>query len=89
MWLEFSKNQVEWNGPGGLPSTWRSSDWSSRAFCPICGSTIGAIDEKSTLAIALGIFDSPNRSEFAPAFHSYVSKRPKWWGIFNPNEKNK
>lgn len=81
MWAEFSRDQVEWNGPGGEPSKWRSSDCSSRAFCAVCGSTIGAIDDKPTLAIAVGIFDSPNRKELAPLFHSYVSKRPKWWSI--------
>lgn len=86
MWVEFSQDQVEWTGPGGEPSKWRSSEWSSRAFCPVCGSTIGAIDDKPTLAIAVGTFDSPNRQELAPLFHSHVSKRPKWWGICNPRD---
>lgn len=84
VWIEFSQDQVKWVGPGGEPARWRSSDWSSRAFCPTCGSTIGAIDDKPTLALALGTFDSPNRKELAPKSHSYVSKRPKWWGIHNP-----
>lgn len=86
MWVEFSQDQVEWTGPGGEPSKWRSSEWSSRAFCPVCGSTIGAIDDKPTLAIAVGTFDSPNRQELAPLSHSYVSKRPKWWSIFDPSK---
>jgi hypothetical protein len=86
MWVEFSTEQVRWIGPGGRPNTWRSSDWSSRAFCSVCGSTIGAIDDKPTLAIALGTFDSPNRKELAPLFHSHVSKRPAWWGIRDPRE---
>lgn len=85
MWVEFSSDQVEWTGAGGEPAKWRSSEWSSRAFCPVCGSTIGAIDDKPTVALVLGVFDSPNRQELAPVFHSYVSKRPKWWGIYNPN----
>jgi hypothetical protein len=90
MWVEFEQHQVKWTGPGGKPSKWRSSDYSSRAFCSVCGSTIGAIDDKPTLAIAVGTFDSPNRKELAPEFHSYISSRPKWWGIFNPNiVKNK
>jgi hypothetical protein len=86
MWVEFAQGQVAWTGPGGAPATWRSSLWSSRAFCPVCGSTIGAIDDKPTLALAVGGFDHPNRQELAPAFHSYVSKRPKWWGIHDPRE---
>jgi hypothetical protein len=81
MWAEFAQEQVTWTGPGGKPAVWRSSEWSSRAFCPKCGSTIGAIDDKPTLALAVGTFDSPNRKELAPQFHSYVSKRPKWWKI--------
>ena len=34
-WVEFSKQQVKWNGPGGEPSLWRSSEYSCRSFCPI------------------------------------------------------
>jgi hypothetical protein len=53
MWVEFAQGQVAWTGPGGAPATWRSSTWSRRAFCPVCGSTIGAIDDKPTLALAV------------------------------------
>jgi hypothetical protein len=86
MWVEFSRDQVQWTGPGEAPSKWRSSEWSSRAFCSVCGSTIGAVDDRPTVALALGTFDSPNRQELAPQSHSYVSKRPKWWGIHNPSD---
>jgi hypothetical protein len=87
MWVEFLRSQITWNGPGGEPSTWRSSDFSSRAFCKLCGSTIGAIDDKPTVAITLGTFDSPNRKELAPQFHSYVSKRPKWWHVNSSSDE--
>jgi hypothetical protein len=80
-WVEFPSTDVSWTGPGGAPSTWRSSDWSSRAFCPTCGSTIGAIDDKPVIALMLGGFDSANPGELVPTFHSYVAKRPKWWSI--------
>jgi hypothetical protein len=86
MWVEFGQDQVQWTGSGGAPSKWRSSEGSSRAFCSVCGSTIGAIDDKPTLALAVGTFDSVNRKELAPQSHSYVSKRPKWWGIHNPSD---
>ncbi len=86
MWVEFAKEQVSWTGPGGAPSQWRSSAWSSRAFCPVCGSTLGAIDDKPTLALTVGTFDAPNRQELAPEYHSYTGKRPKWWGIHNPHD---
>ncbi|MGO2129442.1 MAG: GFA family protein [Pseudoalteromonas prydzensis] len=81
VWVELSNDQIEWTGPGGLPTVWRSSEYSSRAFCSKCGSTIGAIDDKPTVALALGTFDSPNRQSFAPQSHSYISKLPKWWRI--------
>jgi hypothetical protein len=80
-WVEFPADQVTWTGPGGAPATWRSSDWSSRAFCPQCGSTIGAVDDKPVIALVLGAFSSPNAKALAPTAHSYVSKRPKWWGV--------
>jgi hypothetical protein len=86
MWVEFKQDQVHWNGPGGKPAIWRSSEWSSRAFCKVCGSTIGAIDDKPTIALAVGGFDAPNRKDLAPEFHSYVSKRPKWWAVHNPSD---
>ncbi len=80
-WVEFPSDAVSWTGPGGAPATWRSSEWSSRAFCPACGSTIGAIDDKPVVALMLGAFDFPNRKELAPTSHSFVSKRPKWWHV--------
>lgn len=78
-WVEFSKDQVSWTGPGGPPSTWRSSDFSSRAFCPACGSTLGAIDDKPVIALVLGAFDRPNGKELIPVAHAFRGGRPKWW----------
>jgi hypothetical protein len=86
MWVEFGQDQVQWTGSGGEPSKWRLSEGSSRAFCSVCGSTIGAIDDKPKLALAVGIFDSVNCKELAPQSHFYVSKRPKWWSIHNPSD---
>ncbi len=77
-WVEFPADKLRWTGPGGKPSTWRSSDHSSRSFCSACGSTIGAIDDKPVVALVLGSFDSTNRRELAPDFHSYAGLRPKW-----------
>lgn len=72
-WVEFDSEQVSWNGPGGKPSTWRSSDYSSRSFCSVCGSTLGAIDDDPIVALVLGSFDSPNQKELKPKSHSYQS----------------
>jgi hypothetical protein len=73
-WVEFSSAAVEWTGVGGKPSTWRSSSYSSRAFCSVCGSTIGAIDDEPKVALAAGSFDQAHLKELAPLFHSYVSR---------------
>jgi hypothetical protein len=78
-WVEFPKSNVEWVGPGGAPSTYTSSEWSNRAFCSVCGSSLGAIDNAPTVALLLGAFDKNNKKELAPTAHSYVGGRPKWW----------
>jgi len=80
-WAEFPRDRVEWTGPGGAPAVWRSSDRSSRAFCPSCGSTLGAIDDAPVIALVLGSFDKPTASELMPASHSYRAGRPKWWHV--------
>lgn len=80
-WVEFPKSAVQWVGPGGVPATYRSSDYSSRSFCAKCGSTLGAIDDNPTVAMVLGVFDSANRKELRPTYHSYKGGRPKWWHV--------
>jgi hypothetical protein len=80
-WVEFPKSSVQWVGPGGAPSTYRSSDYSSRSFCPKCGSTLGAIDDNPVVAMVLGVFDTANRKELRPIHHSYKGGRPKWWHV--------
>jgi len=81
VWVEFASDDLIWSGTGGKPSVWRSSEYSSRAFCPNCGSTIGAIDDEPIIAIALGVFDKPILKSMAPQGHSYISRRPKWWQV--------
>ncbi len=78
-WVEFPKASVIWNGPLGEPSVYRSSEYSNRAFCPQCGSSIGAIDDAPIVALLLGVFDAPNRRELMPLSEVYKSARPKWW----------
>ena len=72
--------------PGGSPATWRSSPRSSRAFCPVCGSSIGAIDDDPVIALLLGSFDSAGRKQLAAVSHSYVSARPRWWHVHSDGE---
>ncbi len=78
-WVEFASDRVRWTGPGGEPARWRSSPSSSRAFCPACGSAIGAIDDEPVIALLLGVFDAKDRAELQPRFHSFEEGRPAWW----------
>lgn len=78
-WVEFLRDDVAWTGEGGTPSTFRSSDYSSRAFCPKCGSSLGAIDDAPVVALLIGTFDKNAGLEFMPTYHSYRGGRPKWW----------
>lgn len=81
VWVEFPRDSVAWTGPGGAPTAYRSSDYSNRAFCPKCGSSLGAIDDAPTIALLTGCFDSPDRKDLIPATHSYRGARPKWWNV--------
>lgn len=78
-WVSYPASAVMWDGPGGPPAVWRSSDASSRAFCPRCGSTLGAIDDAPTVGLLTGSFDRPNLQGLSPVRHSYTGSRPKWW----------
>ncbi|MCM2568990.1 GFA family protein [Janthinobacterium kumbetense] len=78
-WMEFARDQVRWTGSAGAPATYRSSEYSSRAFCAACGSSIGAIDNAPTVALLVGSFDDPARAAFAPDYHAFDDVRPLWW----------
>jgi hypothetical protein len=80
-WVEFPREAVRWTGPGGAPSLYRSSDYSSRAFCPTCGSTLGAVDDAPVVALVLGVFDKPGAKELMPTSHSFRGARPRWWHV--------
>lgn len=77
-WVEFDRDAVTWTGEGGTPSTFRSSDYSSRAFCPVCGSTLGAIDDAPTVALVSGSFDDRDDEALRPLSHSFEDVCPAW-----------
>lgn len=79
VWLEFAADDVQWTGEGGRPATWRSSDVSSRAFCPRCGSSLGAIDDGPVIALLSGVFDQNDNPAFASDFHAFEDMKPQWW----------
>lgn len=81
VWVEFPTKRVTWTGEGGAPAVFRSSDFSSRAFCPRCGSSVGAVDDDPTIALLLGGFDDNHRAELMPLAHSFEEGRPGWWHV--------
>jgi len=81
VWVEYPRDAVTWSGPGGAPALYRSSPKSSRAFCPTCGSSLGAVDDAPVVALLLGSFDANNRKEYMPKGHSYRSAAPRWWHV--------
>ena len=85
VWLEFTVDDVEWTGKGGKPAIWRSSTSSNRAFCPQCGSSLGAIDDEPVIALLSGVFDGNQHVAFAPASHSFEDMKPQWWRVLCPD----
>lgn len=84
VWLEFAAENVEWIGKGGKPVIYRSSDYSSRAFCSKCGSSLGAIDDEPTVALLTGVLDEPSQLALQLEYHSFVDLAPAWWcHLFN------
>ena len=81
VWVEFPADAVAWTGPAGTPATYRSSDFSSRAFCQTCGSTLGAIDDAPVIALLIGTFDKTHSADLVPTSHSYRGGRPTWWDV--------
>lgn len=77
-WVEFARDDVRWTGPAGQPSVFRSSDYSSRAFCATCGSTLGAIDDAPTVALVFGAFDDKADTALKPTAHSFEDVCPYW-----------
>lgn len=80
-WVEYPAEAVAWTGPAGPPARWRSSAGSSRAFCPTCGSTLGALDDAPVVALVVGAFDVPDDPALRPESHSFEASRPGWWSV--------
>lgn len=64
-----------------MPALYRSSDYSSRAFCPRCGSTLGAVDDAPTVALVTGSFERGDLAALRPTAHSFSDGCPDWWKI--------
>jgi len=80
-WVDVAADAIEWTGPGGFPSLYRSSATSSRAFCAQCGSSIGAVDDSPVIGLLTGVFNTLALHALKPATHSFADQRPDWWNI--------
>ncbi|GAA0345391.1 GFA family protein [Morganella psychrotolerans] len=78
LWVEFDSKNVTWDGEGGMPSLFRSSESTCRAFCPQCGSSVGAVDDAPVIALLVGGFDNPGRDYCIPEYHSFTDELPEW-----------
>jgi hypothetical protein len=81
VWVEFPRDGVSWTGPGGEPSTFRSSGTTRRAFCPRCGSSIGALDDAPTIELLIGGFDEADQATLRPRRHAFEDRKPQWWHV--------
>ena len=80
-WVEFPQAGLTWEGPGGEPAYFRSSEKSRRGFCTTCGGTLSALDEGSdAIMLTIASFDDP--SAIVPGKqHSFRKFAPDWWSV--------
>jgi len=77
----FGVDKTRWRWTGETPSSYRSSDWAERWFCPKCGTPMGYAsdklpDEMHGLASTLS-----NPDWFTPQAHYFHSKSLPWLHI--------
>lgn len=76
-WVDFPRSALRFEGPGGDPAFYRSSEATRRGFCPRCGSAICAMDDGvETVSMTLATFDDADA--FVPQSHSFPGSAPSW-----------
>jgi len=76
-WVDFPRDSVRFDGPGGEPSFFRSSQGSQRGFCPRCGGTLCAADDGSDkLCMTIATLDDPHA--IVPTSRSFPDFAPVW-----------
>jgi len=76
-WVEFPREGLAFEGPGGAPALYRSSATMQRGFCPSCGGTICSIEDGSDkVYITIATLDDPNA--IVPASQSFPGSAPAW-----------
>jgi len=76
-WIDVAQEGFSWSGEGGEPTWFQSSKKTRRAFCPICGGSLAALDKgSSTISVMTATLDDPGA--FPPTSHSFPKNGPKW-----------
>lgn len=76
-WLDVPFAATRFDGPGGAPAWYRSSERAQRGFCPSCGGTVFYRSNDSVLlGITTASLDKPDG--FAPVKWSYPDSAPAW-----------
>jgi hypothetical protein len=79
-WVEFPRATLAFDGPGGAPAFYRSSEKMQRGFCPRCGGTICSIEDGSDkIYVTVATLDEPN--VIVPQSQSYPGSAPSWLKI--------
>lgn len=76
-WVDFPRDAVSFDGPGGVPTLFRSSATSQRGFCPRCGGTLCAVDDGSD-KICMTIATLDDSHAIVPTSQSFPDFAPAW-----------
>ena len=76
-WVDVPAAALRFDGPGGAPSWFRSSDIGERAFCRQCGGSVAArLDGADEIGLTIASLDEPDR--FVPVRQSFPESAPSW-----------
>jgi hypothetical protein len=86
-WVEFSINDIRWDGVGGEPAFYRSSAKTRRGFCLKCGGTLCALDDGyENVSITIASLNDAN-AIVPDQQYSYQESKPSWW-VVNVKHEN-
>lgn len=82
-WVDFPRDTVTFDGPGGEPALFRSSKKTQRGHCPKCGGAIHALDDGADMiCLTIATLDDPDA--LAPESYSFPKAAPSWLRLRDP-----
>lgn len=79
-WVDFPRDSLTWDGPGGEPAVYQSSELTQRGFCPTCGGTLFARDDGAdTICMTVATLDNPD--SIVPESQSFPDAAPAWLNV--------